>query len=385
MQTQTTKGFVHSASSLYSESRIKELRTSALEHILSLTVWHEDGTALVRASDGSDNPQYRNAWFRDNMRIIRGLKAAGEEDIADSVWKGLFKTLQKYEDLMGDVIANPRNYSNDHCIPPRVVPETLERVPGVWTNVQEPQWLGELLFESATWLQNLIGNKDTKANTYMRLYRKATAYLLAIECFDRPVSNAWEQNPLDVYTSNIAASLAGLKTAKRLGVGVPNHTIEYGEKKLEERLNPLRESPTRGLDLSLFWLVNIYDVVPEDMKDGIVSQLIEGLGTKNGVQLRFGFPRYGGDVYYGLDDSSHNTLHSHSVPESPWPMAFTSLALHFASRPEKHEEYAHALEKAVNLRVNGKSVEQYVPNSNGAYIPRNPLAWADAQLLEALK
>ena len=73
-----------------SASELGEIRKNALDHILSLTVWREDGTALVRASDGSDNPHYRTAWFRDNMRVIRGLITAEHYDLADKIWKGIF-------------------------------------------------------------------------------------------------------------------------------------------------------------------------------------------------------------------------------------------------------------------------------------------------------
>ncbi|MCH8004307.1 MAG: hypothetical protein IH934_06795 [Nanoarchaeota archaeon] len=382
MQIQRANGIVHSVSSPNSESTLEELRESALEHLLSLRVFRDDGTALFRASDGSDNLQYRNAWFRDNIHVIRGLMAIGYFSLVDKIWSGLFETLRKYENVMDNIISDPSSYSNNNCLPPRVVPETLERVPGDWTDTQEPQWLGELLSESAAWISGL--RDETKANTYRRLYSKSAEYLIAIGCFDGLFSNAWEEEPLDVYTSNIAASLTGLKTAKQSGVFVPNHIIEYGEKKLEERLNPLCESSTRNLDLSLFWLVNVYNVVSKDMGDKIVSQLINGLGTQDVIQLDLGRPRYDGDVYPGLDDPDHNSLPPHSVPEGLWTMYWTSLARYYASR-QQQEPYANALETAINLRVDGKSVEQYVLNSKGIYEPRNPLAWADAQLLEALK
>ena len=167
MQIQHANGIVRSASSPNSESTLKEVRETAVEHLLSLRVSNDDGTELFRASDGSDNLQYRNAWFRDNIHVIRGLMAVGYSSLVDKIWSGLFETLRKYENVMDNIISDPSSYSNNNCLPPRVVPETLERVPGDWTDNQEPQWLGELLFESATWISGL--RDETKANAYKRL------------------------------------------------------------------------------------------------------------------------------------------------------------------------------------------------------------------------
>ncbi|MCH7851110.1 MAG: hypothetical protein IH845_05700, partial [Nanoarchaeota archaeon] len=107
------------------------------------------------------------------------------------------------------IIANPNLYGNEFCVPPRIVPETLgiidpntdKNILLEWTNQQEPQWLGEMLFKSTSWGDVLRDNLD--------LYEKSALYLVAIDCFRKNFSNMWEARPLDVYTSNVAASVTG--------------------------------------------------------------------------------------------------------------------------------------------------------------------------------
>lgn len=387
-----------SAILLYPEDRLKELRNSALEHILSLTVFHEDGTALVRASDGSDNPEYVYAWFRDNTRIMSGLMSARIYDLADRIWHGMFKVLLKYEFIMDEVIGDPKSYSNDHCLPPRVDPISLGSSMYGWTNQQEPQWLSEFLVLSENRIQYLFKIDDARAPDYLRLYRKSVDYLMAIGSFDNKFSNAWEQLPLDIYTSNIAATLIGFNSAQRfLGSVVPQRILSHGQELLEQRLAPLRESDDRRYDMTLFWLSHPYNLFTQEIRNSIVKQLIEYIGSNGEQPLSHGLPRYFGDVYYGLDDYQQCTRPPFSVPEAQWTKGFTLLAKHYASSAEAlHAKgfassrelevgYAFLIERAVNVRVNGKSVELYVSNGNGTFTPRNPLAWADVQLLEALK
>lgn len=381
---------VDSTSSLDGQ-RLENICQSSYDHIASLAV-HSGDIALVRASDGKDNPQYIYAWFRDNLRVIDGLLALAEKfpnlrkdvsDLAQKIQRGLFEGLRKYESVMDAIIADPSKYNNEFCVPPRIVPETLGIVdPDTgknillgWTNQQEPQWLGELLHKSVSWGDVLRDN--------FGLCEKAALYLVAIDCFRKNFSNMWEDRPLDVYTSNVAASFLGLSTARILGVSIPDRYLEYGRELLNERIKNMRESPTRKYDLALFDLVNTYAVVPDELKDKFVTELILGLETLNGVRPELGLPRFGRDIYRGLDEPEHNTKTNTEANPSYWTLGIIEQADYYG-REGVRDKYVRSLVGTINLRVNGKMPEQYSQDEKGIYVPRNPLPMAEGRFLVAL-
>ncbi|MBI2141664.1 hypothetical protein HYU16_04560 [Candidatus Woesearchaeota archaeon] len=401
----------HSASLLYTAHKLQALRDKALEQIVKQFVWREDDTLLVRAGEASANGQYSASWGRDMIRVLLGLQALPKDfsspcidfksheklflsEVIDSLWRGLFGILQKYESVMDEVIKQPTAYSNEFCISPRVDPETLGRIEGKWSNTQEPQWLGELLIYSAPWLVSLSRRRDPEVQKYSCLYQKAAQYLVAIGCFEKPFANGWEEEP-KIYTTNLAASLGGLEAARKRRVPGLSEAIGKGRRKLEERLLPLRETDNRDVDLAQLW-IRRYDVVTDSTMDRIVPQAIAALGTVNGVPRVMGLTRYFGDWYQGLDGTSDKNRHPSTAENGEWFMGLLELAGYFATKPGAAEEYAKWLGKAISIfETYDKAYEQFVPIfANGAqaynpqnivFIPRNPLTWPAGGVLEVLK
>jgi len=377
-----------SARLVYTDSEeLDYLHISALEQISEAAVWHK-GIALVPASDGKENPEYKNVWWRDMQHEVDGLMAAARyfaeqevfalrrsntaaaeyyrnyrtkaADLADGIQAGIYTGIRMHEQIMKKIILEPASYSTTHCVPPRGKPITLEQVAGEWSDQQEGEWLGHTLAASAGWSGLSNGFRDT--------YQISAQFLQAIA--HMPASNAWEMMLADVPTSNIAATKYGLTTAERMGVPVSGQVMGEINEVLAHRLSTLTESSDRGLDMSWWWIITYPGIVPAEMGDDIALKLIEELGR--GV-------RFKGDVYQGTNDIAINESPPFSHTPGLWKHSSDAMEAKYFAKAGNKERYDFALRRAVDSRYKGVSYEMEV----GGKL-RNPLPMAAGFFLQAL-
>jgi len=144
---------------------------------------------------------------------------------------------------------------------------------------------------------------------------------------------------------------------------VPERLIEKGQETLN-RLLP-RESKTKETDLALLSLIWPYNIVTEEQREQILSNVELKLLRNRGVI------RYAGDKYYNMNG------------EAEWTMGLAWLAIIY-KRMENFTKYRFYMQKTMDTMNNeGELPELYFANSE-KHNENSPLGWAQALYMIAV-
>ncbi len=208
--------------------------------------------------------------------------------------------------------------------------EDLREIPGEWGWVQNDS-VGNLL-------EILSDARDAKRARFI------VRYLDTIEYWQCPDFGFWEEGPKQVRSSSLAACIRGLESYRQVESNrAIRNLIERGYESLYELLP--NETKTRKHDLALLSLIYPKQLVPNDIKEKIVTnvQSLEG---------RWGVERYFGDSYDGIGRSSDPHYKRQWLLGLRWLYIITEKLDYFLRAREVEETFG-PVEGIVNGRPTG--------------------------------
>ena len=314
-------------------------------------------SGLFGASRLESNTGYNVAWIRDNVYEAMGLETVAMQK-AIKAYHAVFNIFRKHEYKIDWAIQHRPLHAYQY-IHARYHPKTLEEFHEEWGNKQHDA-IGIFLFKVGELEQK--GLKVIRDENDLRILRKLVCYLESIEYWQNPDNGMWEERE-ELHASSVGACVAGLEKVKFI-VHVKKELIEKGRAALNMLLP--RESETKSVDLALLSLIFPYNIVTEEQREQILTNVEEQLVRNRGVI------RYHGDLYYNAKG------------EAEWTFGFPWLAIIYKklNRPNKYAFYIRKTLEATNSK--GELPELYYANSN-LYNDNCPLGWAQALHLVALQ
>lgn len=332
---------------------------------------------LFSASSKLVKTGYNKSWIRDNIYESMGLE---KKHIFDAVktYHAIFDILLKHEGKIDWAIMEKpsQRYQYIHA---RFCPETMNEFWEDWGNKQNDA-IGLFLFKVADLTQkglNIVRNRHD-----FRILQKLVHYLESVEYWKDQDNGIWEENE-EIHASSVGACVAALSLLKEtifdvpmkkkdfknllkdtekksflMKLNIPQILIDKGKRTLNILLP--RESITKEVDLSLLSLIYPFNIVNEQQKRLILTNIETKLVRYNGVI------RYIGDKYY-----------SNEFGEARWTMGFPWLAIiyHNLGNYSKYHFYMHKSNSVMN--INGELPELYYANTNESN-ENTPLGWSQA-------
>jgi len=300
---------------------------------------------------------YNKAWIRDNVYMALGLENGKDIEAAKNAMWGLFDVLHRHEDKITWAIREKPDdkYKYIHA---RFCPFTYDEIHEDWGNKQNDA-VGAFLFRVGEMYKK--GIMIIRDEHDLRMVQKLVQYLESIQYWHDPDNGVWE-NDEEVHASSIGACVAGLKAVQGI-VDVPDWLIDIGLKALNQMLP--RESETKEVDLALLSLIYPYNIVTNEQRDAILTNVEQRLVKDKGVV------RYFGDWYYN------------NGTEAEWVMGFPWLAIIYKQmgNQKRHRLYLRKTFAAMNWK--GDLPELYLGGTKD-YNENTPLGWNHAMLLCAI-
>jgi GH15 family glucan-1,4-alpha-glucosidase len=318
-------------------------------------------------------PTYAYAWLRDGAFCARALDVAGERDASAAFHRWVARSVEAHRDLIEAAIRRVEageTPPHDAMPPARYTLDgSLEDGAESWPNFQVDgygMWLWALE-------QHLGGaGPDDELRRSVDLVARYLAAAWRLPCF-----SCWEEFDDGEHASTLAAVVAGLESAARLGAPVD------GADAVRARLldtfvrdGRFRRGPVDDrLDGSLLWLAVPFGVLPAEHP--LIGQTVAA-ARRDLAGPGGGIYRYLGDTYYG---------------GGQWLLLTSSLAWHLARVGDR--EGAAAAQDWVRAQAlaNGDLPEQTTGHSQDPamiepWIERwgpvaTPLLWSHAMYLIA--
>lgn len=321
-------------------------------------------TGLFAASNKGVATGYDKSWLRDNFYETIAFEIIGDWKTVERTYKAILDIFLKHEEKI-DWAIKERPTETFKRIHARFNPENFDEFWEEWGNKQNDA-IGCILFR--------VGELETKdkrcilkTKDQIRIINKLVSYLEAIEYWHDPDSGMWEEDE-ELHASSVGACVAGLRSISRLShIAVPKILIKKGEDALKTLLP--RESKRKFVDLSLLSLIWPYNVVNEDQKNEILSNVEYHLLRERGTI------RYKGDRYYNKNVDLISE-------EAEWTFGLSWLAIIY----EKMGSFTKAKELIKDLIAvdtpHGMP-ELYFSNSP-EYNENTPLGWSESLFIVAL-
>lgn len=402
---------------------------SFLEEKETLT-FHPLKTHLFPAAEINDNTQYtgyKHVWIRDNIQIAHAHFVLEKYDVAINIVNALMKYFEKYKYKFEDIIREPSRANNAMLRPHiRFDGETLTQVTEKWAHAQNDA-LGYFLWFYCKLINNSLIVPDLEECRIIALF---PLYFQAIQYWEDADSGHWEEEK-KIEASSIGTVKAGLESLLKSIIHVPKivnsliykntlvshelilDLIKQGELALINILPFECNSPSsklRRYDAALLFLIYPLEVLPEEMSDQIIWNVIDNLQGEHGIR------RYIGDSFWAPDyktkvppekrtiDVSDNMIIRDKLvgkgKEAQWCIFDSILSVIFGRKYQctGNNEYIHKQTWYLNRSL-GQLTGVNCTNSNsgfrspelyylehGKYIPNDstPLLWTQANLILAL-
>jgi GH15 family glucan-1,4-alpha-glucosidase len=240
-------------------------------------------------------PTYAYAWLRDGAFCAHALDVSGERDASAAFHRWVGRSVESHRGLIEAAIRSVEageTPPHDAMPPARYTLDgSLEDGAEAWPNFQVDgygMWLWALE-------QHLGGARpDDELRRSVELVARYLAAAWRLPCF-----SCWEEFDDGEHASTLAAVVAGLESAARLGAAVDGGAGAVRARLLDAfvRDGRFRRGPVDDrLDGSLLWLAVPFGVLPVD--DPRIVATVEAIrreltGPGGGVY------RYRGDTYYG--------------------------------------------------------------------------------------
>jgi isomaltose glucohydrolase len=264
------------------------------ERSLSIILANQAGNGAFTA--GPTFPQYQFAWLRDGAFIAEALDLVGERKaagrfhdwVANLVIESKAGLARAARDGAAGVAPDPRDYLHcryrtDGTVGPADWPTFQLDGPGIW--------LWSLGVHACSGGQLTAGHRQAAG--------LVAQYLAAL--WGYPSYDAWEESPMHVHTSTLAAILAGLRALEIIGLGPVDEKIAQARDAIAERISKgegclTKWSGNPDVDGSLLWSAAPYGLFePGSERFEATLQRLEGeLVSPDG-----GVHRYLSDTYYG--------------------------------------------------------------------------------------
>lgn len=275
-----------------------------LERMESLR--HSNG-AFVAAP----NPDYSSLWIRDHLYMTFAYWYLGS-DYFDKLIQGVqlvFNVFHTHRHKLERVIL-PRDHMGKlivyELIHAKYDPITLNEVTHRWGHHQLDM-IGLFLYIVADLdFKKLTTIRDRKDREILQLL---ILYLNNVRYWEEPDNGIWEEC-LIRHSSSIGSVVAGLRYVQKQGLGVvvPDQLISLGENELY-RILPYESRDWCGIsthshdcDAAQLFLIWPFHVIDREMEDKILSRIIQGHMTEQGIFHRLilplGINRYWGDGYH---------------------------------------------------------------------------------------
>lgn len=264
-----------------------------------------------------------------------------------------------YENKVDNLIRRPFPLNNIRFIHPRFYPNLLE-ITGDWGNLQLDA-IGYFFLGISEGIRS--GLSIIRDDSDVDIINKLIKVLLKIKYWTIADNGIWEESE-EVHASSIGAVVSGLKALDEIEFIVPQKLISEGEKVLNKIL-PM-ESTTKEVDLSLLTLMYPFNIVSEENKSIILSNIHEKLERNNGVC------RYIGDKYYNISG------------EAEWTFGFSYLSIIYMdnNQIDLAEKYINKILSTIDNEGNIPELffsNTTTPNDN------NPLGWSVAMAILAIE
>jgi GH15 family glucan-1,4-alpha-glucosidase len=322
-------------------------------------------SGLFRASSQSVQTGYDKAWLRDNFYECLAFEYVGRWDVVQKTYRAILDVFLKHEAKIDQAIAKKPTSAHDY-IHPRYHPATFEEFWEDWGNKQNDA-VGAILFRVGE-LEQHAGMSVIQTADDKRIVQKLVNYLETLEYWMDPDNGIWEENE-EVHASSVGACVAGLKKVNELGfIKVKPYLITNGEAVLRRMLP--RESEQKFVDLGLLSLIYPYDVVTEEEREQIISNVEYHLVKDMGVL------RYKNDMYYNRD-----TVDGRSQ-EAEWTfgLAWLSIIYERMGRMDKAKEYLQRSMATINHA--GDIPELYFSHTE-QHNENSPLGWSESMFIVA--
>ena len=343
---------------------VEKMEVEKLEHVLKQLyktneLLREPYSGLYYASLGSE---YRYVWIRDTYYQTKpNLKTNSPAYI--QTYRSLldyFKGLNyKYDNKIDHLIKKPFPLNNIRFIHPRLYPDLTE-ITGNWGNIQIDS-IGYFFLGISEGIKS--GLNIIRDDSDIDIINKLIKVLLKIQYWTIEDSGIWEEAN-ELHSSSIGAILSGLKSLEEIDFIIPNKLFVEGEKALNNLLP--KESNIKFVDLSLLTLIYPFDVITNDIKEIILSNIHEKLEKERGII------RYVNDKYYSNENG-----------EAEWCFGFIFLFQTYLKTDFKlAEKY---LFKTIDLLDKNYYLPELFYSKTDNPNINNPLGWGVAMLIIAVE
>lgn len=319
----------------------------------------KEHSGLYTASLGSEYVNY--VWIRDVYYQTKVNLNSNPEAYVQTYHSLLdyYKGLNyKYDNKVDHLIKKPFPLNNIRFIHPRFYPNLTE-ITGDWGNLQL-DCFGYFFLGVAEGIKKRLDIIRDESDT--QIINKLIEVLLKIKYWNIQDNGIWEENE-EIHASSIGAIIGGLKALEDVDFMVPRKLLTEGEIILN-RLLP-SESLSKKVDLALMTLIYPFNILSEENKQLVISNIHTYLERDNGVI------RYLGDKYYNVNG------------EAEWTFGFAYLFFTYIDLDfEKAEKYLHKL--ISNIDDNGYVPELFYSGTRKPNI-NNPLGWSVAMTILAIE
>ncbi|MFH1316132.1 MAG: glycoside hydrolase family 15 protein [Candidatus Woesearchaeota archaeon] len=317
----------------------------------------QNRSGLLSASNAAATG-YNQAWIRDNIYESLGFEALKKTKSLKRIYRTLLNVFLKHEWKIDYAIKEKPRYNHQY-IHARYNPITSDEILENWGNKQNDA-IGAFLFKIGD-LENkgikIIRNRNDK-----RIIQKLVYYLKSVEYWHDKDNGMWEENE-EVHASSVGACLAGLKQIQKISkIDVPQWMIDNGQEALNNMLP--RESRTKPVDLALLSLIYPFNIVSEEQRNQILTNVEEVLVRNRGIL------RYLGDHYYGEGNGR----------EAEWTMGFPWLAIIY-KQLKNPRKYAYYYRKTIESANEKKELPELYFAGTDIHNENSPLGWAQSLYL----
>jgi GH15 family glucan-1,4-alpha-glucosidase len=321
-------------------------------------------SGLFAASDKKVGTGYDKSWLRDNFYECLAFEVIDDWDTVEKTYNALLEIFLKHEYKIDHAIASKPKYKHEY-IHARFNPENFDEFWEDWGNKQNDS-IGAILFRIGE-LEHHHKRSMLRNEAHVRIVNKLVKYLESIEYWHDQDSGMWEEDE-EVHASSVGACVAGLKAIRKLQkIVVPPYLILNGEHTLNHLLP--RESKRKFVDLALLSLIYPYDIVNDEQRKQILTNVEYLLLRKKGVI------RYKNDHYYNKNPDGYSE-------EAEWTFGLSWLAIIYEKLGDKKKA-----KKFIDLMIetdSKKGVPELYFSNSGKFNDNTPLGWAESLFIVAL-
>lgn len=338
--------------------------TELIEKHVKILQKLEYPSGLFSASKKEGNTGYDKSWLRDNFYETLAFEVLGDWDTVEKTYRAILKIFLKHEDKIDAAIAQKPDASYQY-IHARFHPETFDEFWEEWGNKQNDA-IGCILFRLGE-LETHHKRSIVTDEAHIRIVNKLVKYLESIEYWHDRDSGMWEEDE-EVHSSSVGACVAGLIAVSKIpSIIVPPELIEKGKETLRSLLP--RESERKFVDLSLLSLIWPYNVVTDQERAQILSNVSYHLLRERGII------RYKGDRYYNKNVDGVSE-------EAEWTFGLSWLAIIYEKLGDI-EKAKEILKDEIAIDTREGIPELYFSHSP-EYNDNTPLGWSESLFIVAL-